>query len=551
MERAHAEDHRRDYKDAMWRSRKFAWIYRSNHLAKLVIKECQVCKVNKRELVQQRMGDLPDVMTRVPCRPYRHVTLDFMGPVWAAQMTNRRKKVKCFVLVIVCMNTGALDLRLTSGYSTEDFLRQFMQHCLDTCTPSFVYCDSGSQLKAAKKFFTDEDRVEDIPQIDWNDVTGQTRVHKITWRIAPPGCQWRDGRSEAQVKAVKHSLAHLGDSDSYTFEEKQFLLSKIKFAINNRPLGARFRNGCDPDFAPITPNLLLHGYEDEDIDEECTGDLEKMGNLVNRIKMLQKSHEQWWSSWYQEVFETLLPYPKWKVEHRNLKPGDIVLLSYQNGLTPAHYRLAKVVKTFSDSNGLVRDVTIEMRPRRQDEKLLPYKPTRLTSMTVAVQRLVLIQMNQSDTEADDNLQESGIPIRQDARATHVVAWSPLLSENRDNVKIGIHHMESVGADLLQDCSCFSVHVSSSFSQLRSNDVVSRSVDISNHVVVDAGTGSIGSKSLSMNIISGNMVTNGSIGTNDFTSTKVLDGAVVQIPKQPDSHSLAALNQVESFDTHDE
>ena len=208
MERAHAEDHRRDYKDAMWRSRKYARIYRGHHLAKLVIKECQVCRVNKKELVQQRMGDLPDVMTRVPCRPFRHITLDFMGPVWAAQMTNRRKKVKCFVLVIVCMNTRALDLRLTSGYSTEDFLRQFMQHCLDMCTPSFVYCDSGSQLKAAKKFFTS---------------------------VAPPGCQWRVGRSEAQVKAVKHSLAHLGDSDAYTFEEKQFLLSKIKFAINNCP----------------------------------------------------------------------------------------------------------------------------------------------------------------------------------------------------------------------------------------------------------------------------------------------------------------------------
>ena len=237
--------------------------------------------------------------------------------------------------------------------------------------------------------------------------------------------------------------------------------------------------------------------------------------MGNRIKMLQKSHEQWWSSWYREVFETLLPYPKWKVAQRNLKSGDIVLLSYQNGLTPAQYRLAKVVKTFSDSNGLVRDVTIEMRPRRQNEKLLPYKPTRLTSMTVAVQRLVLIQMNQEDTEADVNLQESGIPIRQDARATHVVAWSPLLSENRDNVKIGIHHMESFGADLLQDCSCFSVHVSSSF------------------------------------IMSGGMVTNGSIRSNYFASTEVLDGAVVQVPKQPDSHSLAALNQINGFDAHGE
>ena len=464
-------------------------------------------------------------------------------------MTNKRKKIKCFVLVLVCMNTGALDLRLTSGYSTEAFLRQFMQHCLDTCTPAFVYCDSGSQLKAAKKFFTDEDRVEDIPRIDWNDVTGQTRAHKIVWKIAPPGSQWRDGRSEAQVKAVKHSLAHLGDSDAYTFEEKQFLLSKIKFAINNRPLGARFRNGCDPDYTPITPNLLLHGYEDEDVDEECTGDLDKMGNLVSRIKMLQKSHEQWWSQWYREVFETLLPYPKWRVAKRNLKIGDIVLLSYQNGLTPAQYRLAKVVKTFSDPNGLVRDVTIEMRPRRQNEKLLPYKSTRLTSMTVAVQRLVLIQMNREDAE-DDPIQETGATIRQDARATHVLAWSPLLSENRGHVKVNIHHMELFGADQLQNCSCFSLCVSSSFSQARSNDVVSNCIGISSQVVADADVGSVGSEGSPVDVVARSVVADGTIGSDELSSADVSGVCVREIPEHPNSDLLSGLNHVEMFDdTH--
>ena len=272
--------------------------------------------------------------------------------------------------------------------------------------------------------------------------------------------------------------------------------------------------------------------------------------MGNRIKMLQKSHEQWWSSWYREVFETLLPYPKWKVAQRNLKSGDIVLLSYQNGLTPAQYRLAKVVKTFSDSNGLVRDVTIEMRPRRQNEKLLPYKPTRLTSMTVAVQRLVLIQMNQEDTEADVKLQETGVPIRQDARATHVLAWSPLLSENRGNVKVNIHHMEFFGADQLQNCSCFSVCVSSSFSQARSNDVVSNCIGISSQVVADADVGSVGSEGSPVDVVARSVFADGTIGSDEFSGADVSGVRVREIPQHPDSDLLTSLDHVEVFDdTH--
>ena len=54
-----------------------------------------------------------------------------------------------------------------------------------------------------------------------------------------------------------------------------------------------------------------------------------------------------------------------------------------------------------------------------------------------------------------------------------------------------------------------------------------------------------------NLMSGGMVTNGSIRSNYFASTEVLDGAVVQVPKQTDSHSLAALNQINGFDAHGE
>ena len=260
LTKAHREDHRRDWKDCVWRGRKYAWILNSTPLAKSIVKNCQYCKTNSRELLEQRMGDLPEVMSRIPCRPMTHICLDYAGPVYCASMTNRRKRMKCYIMVITCMNTSYVDLRLTSGYSTDDFLRQFLAHCMDTCVPAYVYTDSGSNLVAAKKVFTGKDEDEnEAPDVNWDEVRNRTQSKKIHWRVAPPGCQWRDGRSEAVVKAAKRTLKHMGDSSSFTFEEKQVMLLMAKKCLNDRPLGAKFHNSVEPGYSPITPNLLVHG----------------------------------------------------------------------------------------------------------------------------------------------------------------------------------------------------------------------------------------------------------------------------------------------------
>ena len=446
----------------MWRARKSAWIVNSSATAKSIVQNCPKCKTMSRKLLEQRMGDLPEVITRVPCRPYTHVCLDYAGPVFCASMTNRRKQRKCWILIIVCMNTGHIDLRLTAGYSTDDFLRQFEAHCLDYTTPSYVYTDSGSQLCAAKKVFTgvDEDENE-VPDVDWDRVRNQTMSQKIVWKVAPPGCQWRDGRSEAAVKSTKRTLKHFGDSNSFTFEEKQILLAKAKKAINDRPLGARFHNGVEPGYSPITPNVLVHGYFDDKHEEELNQDLETMGSMVNRIKLIQKVHAAWWEIWFRDCWEQLMPLPKWKVANRNLQPGDVCLLAFQASYGPGRYKLCRVLQVFLDSRGLVRDVEILLRPTRSNEDPRVYKPTKMTKMVVAIQRLVLIVRNEDAMEttdpvldpssalapeetpaSDEQLQTRANAVHARVNANHVEAWCPLISESNNQGNYGQNHNDS-------------------------------------------------------------------------------------------------------------
>jgi len=56
----------------------------------------------------------------------------------------------------------------------------------------------------------------------------------------------------------------------------------------------------------------------------------------------------------------------------------------------ADYRICKVQEVEVDNKGLVRTVTVGMRPRDSREKSLPYKSKKLKALRLAVQRLILI-----------------------------------------------------------------------------------------------------------------------------------------------------------------
>ena len=74
----------------------------------------------------------------------------------------------------------------------------------------------------------------------------------------------------------------------------------------------------------------------------------------------------------------------------NLEIGDICLVKYDHKVGKSDYRICKVVEVEEDAKGLVRTVTIAMRPRDSREKSLPYKSKKLKNLRMAVQRLVLI-----------------------------------------------------------------------------------------------------------------------------------------------------------------
>ena len=100
--------------------------------------------------------------------------------------------------------------------------------------------------------------------------------------------------------------------------------------------------------------------------------------------------DTWWSLWRQQGFASLLPYNKIKdgKRHINLQEGDVCLLQYENKVKNT-YRLCRVIAVKKSEDGLVRTVTVAYKARRSG-KLLSHVSSPLTTMDVAIQRLVLL-----------------------------------------------------------------------------------------------------------------------------------------------------------------
>ena len=110
----------------------------------------------------------------------------------------------------------------------------------------------------------------------------------------------------------------------------------------------------------------------------------------SRLSYVSTVETTWWNKWVKDVMPTLLPYPKWRKEQRNLAEGDLVLMWYTGNMKD-HYRMARVVEVFPDQKGLVRTVRVKYRRKNTKEDRSVCSSRNLIVEKVAVQRLQLLE----------------------------------------------------------------------------------------------------------------------------------------------------------------
>ena len=285
----------------------------------------------------------------------------------------KRVSGKCWGVIFCCTVTSAIHLEVTEDYSCDSFLlclRRFMNL---RGTPTRIQSDPGEQLMAA---------AAELGRWDYSKTIEWTNGQQVEWHRIPAVSQHFNGSAESMIRVTKLQLTGMLKERSCTKGELDTLMSDVAYLVNSHPL--MVKAGSDPwAGGPVTPLHLLGGRATIGI--PAVG-LDERPTLTKRLRFLEELKQQFWKKWFAQVFSHLVPCPKWRTEHRDVKTGDVVLLREDNVLQDL-YKLARGKQTLPGMDGRVRRVILEYKNVKAG---VPVEQMRFRETERSIHNLVVI-----------------------------------------------------------------------------------------------------------------------------------------------------------------
>ena len=100
----------------------------------------------------QKLGNLPFYRVNKPDKPFRLSGVDYAGSYSILKYRGRgAKKIKGYIVILICLSTKAVHFELVSGYLSDDFLAAFRQFTFTRGPCSKLYSDQGTTFVGANK----------------------------------------------------------------------------------------------------------------------------------------------------------------------------------------------------------------------------------------------------------------------------------------------------------------------------------------------------------------------------------------------------------------
>jgi hypothetical protein len=325
------------------RTRKRVWIIHGRALADSIKARCTECRLKEKKCMGQKMGPLPDHRVQVGAM-FQSVAIDLFGPVEYQQHVKKRQVGKGWGVVFVCTTTSALHVEFMDTYSTDSFLLALRRFMSVRGTPTRFQSDRGEQLVAAAK---------QVATWDFKEVVQWAGRKGIEWTLVPTGGQHFNGQAERMIGLIKQQLWRTFEGKRLTHEETLTVLAEAVHKINSRPLTWNPR----PEGEPLCVQDLMLGRTKPG---QAEVKFESGKKLIKRFENVQRTQQEFWKRWIEEVFPERLKQSKWKQEKRDLKVGDIVLRKDETAAGQT-YKYAKVVRVHVSTDGKVRAADIEYK----------------------------------------------------------------------------------------------------------------------------------------------------------------------------------------------
>ena len=218
------------------------YIQRGKQIFKSIAAECVKCRIARRELLQQQMGQLPGFRFKTNCPPFTSVALDYFGPVKIKK--TRNVVIDGCVLLISCNTTRVIHLELTETQSTDDFLMAWRRFVTKRgIHPIHAYSDQGKAFVGAQRFLNKWFEKWDKTKVS-NFMTLLNTTFHFSWEFNVPQASHMNGAVESLIRSCRKALETACDHHkrSYSFSEWETIISEINYLVNSRPL---FPNAVD------------------------------------------------------------------------------------------------------------------------------------------------------------------------------------------------------------------------------------------------------------------------------------------------------------------
>ena len=331
-------------------------------LLKSIASRCIFCRIRRRKLLQQMMGNIPSFKVQVRKPPFTSVAVDFFGPLKVKQ--SRNISVNGSVMIVTCTTTRCIHLELCLMMDTNTFLRAWRRFSTPSGVhPAHVFSDKGTNFIGAHTLI-----LEWIQSWDRHVIQQEfpRTIFYFQWEFNVPTASHMNGVVESLVNSVRKGLDAAVTNytrSNLTYEEWITVLAEVSYIINSRPL---FPEGDLWEFNCITGNYILYPHGQPQLPKIVP---EEKFNLRDMFKVAQSRIDVFWSTWIKHMPPQLISRNKWFHSRDNLEVGDYVLV-LEKGMKCSSaprslWKKAIVTEVHPGTDGLVRSVTIKYANRAE------------------------------------------------------------------------------------------------------------------------------------------------------------------------------------------
>ncbi|CAH8639763.1 unnamed protein product, partial [Dicrocoelium dendriticum] len=122
------------------------WIVQGASAVKRVIGKCWTCRKRLATAGQQMMSPLPAARVDKGWHPFKHVGIDYFGPIL---IKHGRKQEKRYGCLFTCLQMRAVHLEVSHSLTTDSFIMCLLRFISRRGTPDEIYSDNGTNFIGA------------------------------------------------------------------------------------------------------------------------------------------------------------------------------------------------------------------------------------------------------------------------------------------------------------------------------------------------------------------------------------------------------------------